>query len=296
MQDEQNQQTSTETNTNPKRHQCRHIFTDGRRCASPSLRAEAFCYYHHTTRRPVQNLGQRRARQAHFDLPFPEDRAAIQLSIGEILRRIAANDLDPKRAGLLLYGLQIASSNLPRQAVQRNQRPASTGQEDPAAELVEELVEEIIVDAELGPIAPEREFIPPPERKSIVRILLDNLREAREDDEPDQPTWNESRTPEPNEDEEEEALEPTTLPQIQASAIPHSHVIEPNPCRSIEPPIIVSNLQSPPKGGERISHLPLCLRGSGKRKAGDDRAVRNGWRLRKLGPGFRQAGTAGPSA
>ena len=47
---------------------------------------------------------------------MPEDRAAIQLSIGEILRRIARNQIDPRRAGLLLYGLQIASTNLPRQA------------------------------------------------------------------------------------------------------------------------------------------------------------------------------------
>ena len=36
-----------------KQYQCRHIFTDGRRCASPCLRREEFCYYHHTTRKPV---------------------------------------------------------------------------------------------------------------------------------------------------------------------------------------------------------------------------------------------------
>ncbi len=41
--------------TEPKRYQCRHIFTDGHRCGSPCLRHEDFCYYHHTTRRPVQD-------------------------------------------------------------------------------------------------------------------------------------------------------------------------------------------------------------------------------------------------
>ena len=97
-----------------KRYQCRHIFTEGHRCGSPCLRHQEFCYYHHTTRRPVEDPGERRARQAHFDLPLPDDRAAIQLSIGEVLRRIAANEIDPKRAGLLLYGLQIASPNLPQ--------------------------------------------------------------------------------------------------------------------------------------------------------------------------------------
>ena len=30
---------------NPKRYQCRHIFTDGHRCGSPCLRGEELCYY-----------------------------------------------------------------------------------------------------------------------------------------------------------------------------------------------------------------------------------------------------------
>ena len=99
--------------TEPKRYQCRHIFTDGHRCGSPCLRAEDFCYYHHTTRRPVQDPRQRQANQPHFDLPMPEDRAAIQLSIGEILRRIARNQIDPRRAGLLLYGLRSPAPTYP---------------------------------------------------------------------------------------------------------------------------------------------------------------------------------------
>ena len=98
----------------PKQYQCRHIFTDGRRCLSPCLRQEEFCYYHHTTRRPVANPKQRRSRRSAFHLPLPEDRSAIQASIGEVLQRIASNEIDPRRAGLLLYGLQIASLNLPK--------------------------------------------------------------------------------------------------------------------------------------------------------------------------------------
>ena len=78
-----------------KRYQCRHIFTDGRRCGSACLRHEEFCYYHHTTRRPAENPHQRRTRRTTFDLPLPEDRSAIQHSIGEVLRRIASNDIDP---------------------------------------------------------------------------------------------------------------------------------------------------------------------------------------------------------
>ena len=118
---EQNASTNNQQPTpNNRRYQCRHIFTDGHRCGSICLRGEPFCYYHHTTRKPAprQTLG----KKSSFDPPLPEDRSAIQASIGIILQKIASNDLDPRRAGLLLYGLQIASLNLPKQQPRRRRR------------------------------------------------------------------------------------------------------------------------------------------------------------------------------
>ena len=149
-----NEAVKTET----KRYQCRHIFTDGHRCGSICLRNEPFCYYHHTTRKPAprRSLG----RKSSFDLPLPEDRSAIQAAIGIIIQRIASNDLDPKRAGLLLYGLQIASLNLPRQQPQRD-------------EDAPEVVEEITTHPELGTLAPEFEIH---EKKSFAAQLLEQLR------------------------------------------------------------------------------------------------------------------------
>src|SRR6266436_9284066 len=137
-----------------KQYQCRHIFTDGRRCGSPCLRGEDLCYYHHTTRKPVAGPQQRRGRRSTFHLPLPEDRSAIQHSIGEVLQRIASNEIDPRRAGLLLYGLQIASLNLPKP--QREATPAP------------ETVEEITTDPELGTLAPRAEVGSPQKRRSIV--------------------------------------------------------------------------------------------------------------------------------
>ena len=152
---ELNQQPAT-NNRQPK-YQCRHIFTDGHRCGSPSLRGEPFCYYHHTTRKPAprKSLGS----SASFDLPLPEDRSAIQASIGIILQKIASNDLDPKRAGLLLYGLQIASLNLPKQQPQRD-------------EDAPEQVHEITTHPELGTLAPQTEIH---EKKSSIAQLLEDL-------------------------------------------------------------------------------------------------------------------------
>ena len=146
------------------RYQCRHIFTDGHRCGSPSLREENFCYFHHSTRRPVQDVPKRRRTQCRFTVRMPEDRTAIQLTLGEVLQKLANNDLDPRRAGLLLYGLQIASLNLPKQ--------------DPKADPIEP-VTEITIDPTApthAPIAPVEEYFGPDgQKKGSAQLLLEDL-------------------------------------------------------------------------------------------------------------------------
>jgi hypothetical protein len=156
--------TEVATEITVKRYQCRHIFSDGHRCGSPCLTHEPFCYYHHTTRRPAGNFRGRAAQHAEFDIPIPEDRSGIQLSIGEVLRRIARNEIDPKRAGLLLYGLQIASLNLARQA-------------EPARD--KELIEEVTADPELGTLAPEAELI---QRKGFAQTLIEKFQRQQEEE------------------------------------------------------------------------------------------------------------------
>ena len=153
---------STAQPTPARRFQCRHIHTDGRRCASPALREQELCFFHQTSRSAIARPKRRRGRQVAFDLPIPEDRSAIQLSIGEVLRRVASNDVDPRRAGLLLYGLQIASNNLPRAAGE----PASTP------------IEDITFDPLLGTLAPTAELpstSPHAHRRSLSEILLEEL-------------------------------------------------------------------------------------------------------------------------
>src|SRR5438067_6935725 len=183
----------------PKQYQCRHIFTDGRRCASPCLRHEEFCYYHHTTRKPVANPHERRGRRSSFNLPLPEDRSAIQASIGEVLQRIASNEIDPRRAGLLLYGLQIASLNLPKPATHRNAKPEPV-----------EIVEEITTDAELGILAPRAEVSERKERTSVIGKLIKKIMES----DPPPPT---ERTPQIGH-QPAPTPEPTIIPTVQATA------------------------------------------------------------------------------
>jgi hypothetical protein len=146
------------------KYRCRHIFADGHRCGSPALRREPFCYYHHTTRAP-KSAPALRDTLSTFDLPIPEDRSAIQAAIGLILQRIAHGQLDSKRAGLLLYGLQIASTNLPK----------------PAATPIES-VEELTLDPTHGLIAPESELTAPAHEKNLYDIIMDqwNAEKAQE--------------------------------------------------------------------------------------------------------------------
>ncbi len=51
------------------------------------------------------------AQTASLDLPPVEDTESIQLALIDVIQALAANQIDTKRAGLLLYGLQVASAN-----------------------------------------------------------------------------------------------------------------------------------------------------------------------------------------
>jgi hypothetical protein len=166
-----NQQLTT-INPQTIRYQCRHILTGGRRCASPALRHEQLCYHHHTIRQPIDPIAlrTRRARIAAFDLPAPEDHTSIQHSLGEILSRLASRDLDHRRAGVMLYGLHIATRNL------NQNKPKATPAE-------EEIVEEIVHDPILGPLAPIAEITRPQSFVANLHerlILASDLRLARE--------------------------------------------------------------------------------------------------------------------
>ena len=144
-----------------KRYQCRHIFTSGHRCGSPSLRGENFCYYHHATRRPAPRHMGTHPDDTVFVLPPLEDRAAIQLALSEVLARIAYNQLDLKRGRTLLLGLRAASANLGREP--RPTPPPSRarhGDPAPAPPETNDLVEEVELDPTDGPIALVAELPP----------------------------------------------------------------------------------------------------------------------------------------
>lgn len=115
---------------------CRHIRINGERCGSPALRSETFCYYHIEVERRHRRTNLRSAstpailhpmtlqdgvqrdpmlalpaEPLQLDFPPLEDRHSIQLALSVLINALAQDRIDPKRAALIFYGLQIASSN-----------------------------------------------------------------------------------------------------------------------------------------------------------------------------------------
>jgi phosphate transport system substrate-binding protein len=144
------------SNAQRKHFQCRHIFADGHRCGSKCLREENFCYYHYRSHKPRLLPEQYSDKLSTFELPAFEDRSAIQSAITLIAQRIAAGNLDSKRAGLLLYALQIASLNLPK----------------PSAEPLES-VDEVELDESGAMIAPTCEYAAKPHEKTLEEIVME---------------------------------------------------------------------------------------------------------------------------
>ena len=84
---------------------------NGLRCKSPALKGGSFCYYHAR----LHSIGKEQYEKfAPMRLPVPEDTASIQLSIAKISDALINDRIDAKRAGRLLYAMQIASQNIDR--------------------------------------------------------------------------------------------------------------------------------------------------------------------------------------
>jgi hypothetical protein len=102
-------------------NRCQHLKINGTQCGSPALRRNPFCYFHklHQEERVELNLdrlkdARARRHKVSITLPILEDANSIQVSLMQIMRLIISGQIDRKTAGLLLYALQTASSNLPR--------------------------------------------------------------------------------------------------------------------------------------------------------------------------------------
>lgn len=102
---------------------CQHIKVSGARCGSPALRQKSFCFYHQQNRPIIAECYYKADEYSTGDVDLPpfEDAHSIQTVIRQIMQLVLQKRLEPKTAGLMLYALQIASSNLKRIDIEKPQ-------------------------------------------------------------------------------------------------------------------------------------------------------------------------------
>jgi hypothetical protein len=84
---------------------------NGAKCQSPALRDKPYCYFHTRLHRfTAEPLGVMESLR----IPVLEDRSAIQIALAQVLDALCSGRIDARRAGLLLYAIQIASQNVER--------------------------------------------------------------------------------------------------------------------------------------------------------------------------------------
>ncbi len=91
---------------------CQHIKMNGMQCGSPALNRRRQCFFHERAREQHNRIVKDQFKQARFVLPLLEDANAVQMALMQVMQLLAWGEMDHKMAGLLLYGLQTASSNL----------------------------------------------------------------------------------------------------------------------------------------------------------------------------------------
>jgi hypothetical protein len=82
---------------------CRWVRQDGTTCGSPQMSKHIYCFAHRQTME---------ARALALSLPAQEDANAIQIGIMRIQKALIEDTISTKKAGLLLYSMQLALQNV----------------------------------------------------------------------------------------------------------------------------------------------------------------------------------------
>jgi len=84
---------------------CQWVRQDGTSCGSPQMKQHIYCFAH---------MQMAEARALMLRLPPPEDANAIQIGIMRIQKAMLEGTISTKMAGLLLYSMQLALTNVGR--------------------------------------------------------------------------------------------------------------------------------------------------------------------------------------
>src|SRR6202158_4341465 len=101
---------------------CRHVKVNGTQCGSPAVRSKSFCFYHQQHRPlTVECYSEGPYPSGEILLPVFEDAHSVQSVIRQVMQMVLQKRIERKTASLLLYALQIASSNLKRMELEKPQ-------------------------------------------------------------------------------------------------------------------------------------------------------------------------------
>ena len=93
---------------------CQHVKVNGTQCGSPALRRKRFCYFHDNYRETQARLVAEHSKVTIGNFPLLEDANSIQVAVMHVIHMLGSGKIDNKMAGLVLYALQTASSNMKR--------------------------------------------------------------------------------------------------------------------------------------------------------------------------------------
>src|SRR6266853_2897768 len=82
---------------------CQWVRQDGTSCGSPQMKQHIYCFAH---------MQMAEARTLMLMLPPPEDANAIQIGLMRIQKAVIEDTISTKKAGLLLYSMQLALTNV----------------------------------------------------------------------------------------------------------------------------------------------------------------------------------------
>ena len=82
---------------------CQWVRQDGTSCGSPQMKQHIYCFAH---------MQMAEARDLMLKLPPPEDANAIQVGLMRIQKAVIEDTISMKKAGLLLYSMQLALTNV----------------------------------------------------------------------------------------------------------------------------------------------------------------------------------------
>jgi len=151
---------------------CQHVRENGTFCASGAVKGRAYCYFHLRVRARRLAMAQTQSQEKTWrpELPPLEDMHAVQVALMQVTDALAADAIDPRRAGLMLYALQQAASNISNTAAWLMPSRFEISSEDEGAVInYPGLESEFGLPPRIDLDAPPQELFPPP-RPTIANM------------------------------------------------------------------------------------------------------------------------------